>query len=195
MRSITVTPCASWGSLEDWDVTQLELKVDDTDLISRTGSSILEIVAMLAPRLSSLDLILRRSQFEPQLFHIDDFEKIFCSLLALHSLHLTNGYPHLHAGGLTPWIAPRRSAARRNVLGTSICVDALDAMTWYMARVVQNAPLLELVHVSDEGSDKGRENLHWDLQVAYRVRQNEARDLEILGIPKLEMDPRFLPNK
>ncbi|KAJ7643337.1 hypothetical protein DFH06DRAFT_1212978 [Mycena polygramma] len=189
LESFTVTQPASWGSLRDWEVAELELEVVKTGRIS----SILGIIAILAPRLSSLELILQHSQFRAQPIHIDKFEKVFRSLSALHTLHLSNAYPNLHAGGLTPWIPARRSAARRNVLGTSICVDVFHALTWYMARVVKNAPWLELIHVYDHGTDKGGGNSGWNLQVAYRVRHNEARDLEILGIPKLEMAPRFLP--
>ncbi|KAJ6478504.1 hypothetical protein C8R47DRAFT_633861 [Mycena vitilis] len=188
LESFTVTKPASWGSLKDWEVAELELEVVKMGRIS----SILGVVAILAPRLSSLELILQHSRWSTQPIHIDKFEKAFRSMSALRTLHLSNAYPNLHAGGLTPWIPPRRSAARRNVLGTSICVDVLQALTWYMARVVKNAPWLDLIHVYDHGNDKGSGHPGWTLQAAYRVRHN-ARDLEMLGIPKLDMAPRFLP--
>ncbi|KAJ6581144.1 hypothetical protein B0H19DRAFT_495200 [Mycena capillaripes] len=185
----------SWESLTDWEVVRLELKVNHAPYVFHIGFPALKTIAKLAPRCSSLDIILHASAgMEPM--HTDAFAKPFASMPALRTLHLTNGYEHLQAGGSTPWIPSRRGAARarQDVMGTSTCVAVLDAMPWYMAHVAQKSPALELVHVTDSGRDeKGRITTPWSHRASYRVRPNEARDLEIGGTPKLEMADIYLP--
>jgi hypothetical protein len=112
-------------------------------------------------------------------------------MTALRTLHLTNAYLHLHFGRQTPWIATM------DALGTSACVTAYHATFWFMTRVAHRATSLELIHITDEGRDGvPRSSPFWTLRVSYRVRNarnNGVRDLDVIGIPKLEMHPRYLP--
>jgi hypothetical protein len=130
-------------------------------------------------------------------FTQDEFAQPFGSVPSLRTLHLTNLYAHLNAGsGRSPWIRSSTPGATRDVLGTSACVTALNALRWYTARIVEQAPALDLIHVTDDGMDgTKRSRTPWTLQASFGVRPNEARDLELLGTPKLEMAPRYLPKK
>ncbi|KAF7357000.1 hypothetical protein MVEN_01036600 [Mycena venus] len=201
LDSFSIARPASWTSLKDWKVVKLELRLDDARLVSSSGFSALEAATMLAPGISSLDIILPNSHFvsmfTPASTHIDEFAKSLSSMPSLRTLHLTNAYASLSAGGETPWILPsskRALRAAREARGTSSCVTALDALRWYGARIVQQAPVLELVHVTDGGTDgRGRFTTPWRLEASFRVRCNGARDLEIVGTPKLEMAPKYLP--
>ncbi|KAJ7708766.1 hypothetical protein B0H17DRAFT_1030813 [Mycena rosella] len=187
LRSFSLARVASWTSLNDWEPTQLGLL-----LRSQSGISALSAASVLAPRLSSLDLVLHGT-YATTPIHIDDFAEPFRYVTALRTLHLTNAYGHLHVGGRAPWLAPQRAA--KPALGTSECVTAHHAMMWYMARVAQQAPSLDLIHVTDSGYDgKGRYRHPWTLRASYRVRNNAVRDLEVVGgTPALVMDPRYLP--
>ncbi|KAJ6581073.1 hypothetical protein B0H19DRAFT_1113518 [Mycena capillaripes] len=184
-------PASSWTSLKDWEVVHLKLRMSYTSRIPALG-----VVSELAPQLSSLDIVLELPCSWPT--HIDEFVKPFSFVTSLRTLHLTNAYAHLQVGGRSPWIHSQRTSmsVTREMLGSSTAVTALHALHWYMARVAQQATSLDLIHVTDEGHDgKGRSKTPWTLQASFGVRPNEARDLEILGTPRLQMAPRYLPRR
>ncbi|KAF7356990.1 hypothetical protein MVEN_01035600 [Mycena venus] len=190
--SLTIERPASWTSLSEWDVVQLKLPLTFARLVSATEFSAIMAATMLAPRLSSLHLILPDTT---RPIHIDDFAKAFQPLQCLHTPHLTSAYGFLHVNKQTPW-APSKRDQRfiRDTRGTSICVTAFDTLRWYVGRIVQEVPTLELVHISDRGQDgMGRFSTSWALKASFRVRANAARDLETLGTPELVMDPKYLP--
>ncbi|KAK7031518.1 hypothetical protein R3P38DRAFT_818381 [Favolaschia claudopus] len=194
-------PASPWTSLNDWDVVQLELKPRSANLIHTPGVSLLETAVELAPQLHSLDLSLpdTRQLYAPEPMHIDDLIKFLKPAQFLRTLHLTNAYANLHYNGETPWVMPRPvKRGGRPVApdprGTSMCVVALDALRWYTMCIVKEMRSLELVHVTDVGKEgRGRFATKWTLEASFRIRFNEARDVEVIGTPKLEMGAKYLP--
>ncbi|KAJ7089784.1 hypothetical protein B0H15DRAFT_980605 [Mycena belliarum] len=190
LRSFSLAPVPSWTSLNEWKLVHLELKVGTQYAITAA----LEAVGMLAPRLPSLMLQADELGFHVPI-HIDFLAKSFDQLTtsALRTLHLINFYRCLDNHGQSPWLSTERAA--RKTLGTSQCVMAHSAMLWYMGRVAERVPSLELIQVNDAGEDgKGRFRRPWSLDASYRMRIDGVHALEALA-PLLQMDSRFLPKK
>lgn len=213
LSSFSISRPASWTSLTDWDVVQLQINFGFARLLSATAfSAVVAATMMLAPQVSSLDLVLpdtiqpihivnlSTGLFDDIRTHFlslqNDFANALGSLQSLRTLHLTNAYGYLHVNGQAPWAPSKREQrAARDARGTSTCITAFDAVRWYAGRVAQEAPALELVHITDAGRDgMGRFSSPWSLQASYRVRSVEARDLEMIGPPKLVIDPKHLPS-
>ncbi|KAF7357006.1 hypothetical protein MVEN_01037200 [Mycena venus] len=187
LNSFSIARPASWTSLADWEVVQLELRLDPPRLVSTTGFFALEAATMLAPRLSTLDLILPDLRYvkhqKPPPIHVDDLAKSLRSVPCLRTLHLTNAYASLGAGRETPWI-PSRHASKPQDTPAAIST----ALRWYMARIAQQVPALELVHITDEGeAGPSRSTLPWMLQVScwVRVKEDGTRGVEMIRDIKL----------
>ncbi|KAF7356968.1 hypothetical protein MVEN_01033100 [Mycena venus] len=189
LKSFSIVRPASWSTLKDWEVSHVELEL----IVANKISPALMMAIALAPKLFSLDIVLD-AQCSWSM-HIDEFEKAFSLVPSLRTLHLTNAYAHLHAGsGRSPWIHSQRTRFPRDRFGTSACVTALTALHWYMTRIVQQAPALEVIHSLDHGTDgRVRSVTQWTLQASFGVRQTEARELEVLETPRLEMALKYRP--
>ncbi|KAJ7818177.1 hypothetical protein B0H14DRAFT_3877163 [Mycena olivaceomarginata] len=103
LNSFSIARSAAWTSLQDWRVTQLELGLRDA-----TGILALKAANVLAPHLSSLELVLHGVDYT-QPCHIDQFAAPFDSMPFLRTLHLSNGY--------ATFMPPETG------LGPSTCVD------------------------------------------------------------------------
>ncbi|KAF7336742.1 hypothetical protein MVEN_02109300 [Mycena venus] len=162
-------PTESWSSLKGWEVVQMTLELDYAKNSAALKVAIFPVTLMNSPRPSALR--------------------------PLCALHLSGGYGHLDVNGRSPWIHSQRTNMRttRDMLGNSKCVTALHALQWYMTRVAQQATGLELIHVTDTGTEgTGRSGTPWSLQASFEVLANEERGLEMLGSPRLQMDRWYL---
>ncbi|KAJ6581075.1 hypothetical protein B0H19DRAFT_492234 [Mycena capillaripes] len=189
--SVIRPAAAGWTTLDEWEVVALEMSLSN----AAAAGAVLNAAAALAPRISTLELVLRSSM--QQRTHIDTLAEALSALPALRTLHLTNAYAYLHAGGPTPWIAAKRPRAGRrknwDAVGTSGCVTALDAMQWYLTRIVQQVRALEVVHIEDAGQDgRGRFGSRWALRATLRVKGDGERKVEVVGAPKLTMADKYL---
>ncbi|KAJ6605811.1 hypothetical protein B0H10DRAFT_601326 [Mycena sp. CBHHK59/15] len=184
---VRTTPLMSFG---DREVSELDLSI-----VTSSGVSALRIASGLAPRLSSLILRMRPFGIR-QSIHIDGLVSLLGRFPVLRTLHLYGTYQHLHFEGQTPGIVSKRITRQSKPVQKAVgCVEAHAAMRWFINRIAQGSPAIDVIHIEDEGKVRDPEHSphRWKLEASYRIWPN--RDLEVLGTPELWKDkcsPRCL---
>ncbi|KAJ7138809.1 hypothetical protein C8R46DRAFT_1137092 [Mycena filopes] len=178
-------PSFASSSLDDWEATELELT-----MVKGTGIFTLRIASSLAANTSVL--VLRMSRFAKQPVHIDDVVSSLSLFPSLKRLELHCLNRHLLYEGCPPWVLPSPDLSRFGK--TSRCIGAHAALLWIAAQVSQ-ATALDLLHITDEGSDfddsghKKRPSYPWTLNATYRIQRNG--DLEFHGTADFNVAPRY----
>ncbi|KAK7031585.1 hypothetical protein R3P38DRAFT_2924564 [Favolaschia claudopus] len=179
--AFSISPTNVSASLDDWQVTQVELEI-----IESMGVSALAFVSMLAPRVSSLVIRMPARAMCP--VHFDELVSSLCTFSSLKKLQLDKFYRHLVKDEI-----PCTLPSQANVGTFSGCVDAQAALLLLSADISERASSLALVHVTDEDYDYetayGRYS--WTLDVTYNVNTN--REIEFVSTSRFHMSGIFRP--